>query len=232
MILPPPGKKPQVLQYQTGYARAIVSADIGQQRDHTGIAVLVEHEIRGDWDPAWYTWEWHKQTTVQHVERMPLMVSYPEIVARIKEVADWVREWGTRPTDGVWSHCGLSKLSAVVVDATGSGMPVVDLLRQEQLNTVLAPVMITSGDVAHREGDLWRVPKRDVVTNLQIILAQKRLKFSGKIAQASLLTQEMQNMRVKNSAHGNEKFGCWREGEHDDLVLAVGLGSWWLAKAR
>jgi hypothetical protein len=27
---------------------------------------------------------------------------------------------------------------------------------------------------------------------------------------------------------GQEQFVCWREREHDDLVLAVALGCWWM----
>ena len=35
---------------------------------------------------------------------------------------------------------------------------------------------------------------------------------------------EMAEMRVKVTAAGNTQFGVWREGAHDDLVLAVALG--------
>ena len=33
-------------------------------------------------------------------------------------------------------------------------------------------------------------------------------------------------MRVKVSASGHESFAAWREGTHDDLVLAVALACW------
>ena len=33
-------------------------------------------------------------------------------------------------------------------------------------------------------------------------------------------------MRVKVSAGGDEKFGAWRSGDHDDLVLATALACW------
>ena len=38
-------------------------------------------------------------------------------------------------------------------------------------------------------------------------------------------------MEVKVSAAGNEQFGAWREGQHDDLVLAVALACWAVDKA-
>jgi len=41
-----------------------------------------------------------------------------------------------------------------------------------------------------------------------------------------LLRKEMAEMEVRVSAAGTEQFGAWREGEHDDLVLAVALACW------
>jgi hypothetical protein len=38
-------------------------------------------------------------------------------------------------------------------------------------------------------------------------------------------------MRVKITASGNEQYGAWREGEHDDLVLAVALACWGARRA-
>jgi len=40
------------------------------------------------------------------------------------------------------------------------------------------------------------------------------------------LKKEMMDMRVKATPAGNEQFGAWREGEHDDLVFAVALACW------
>jgi hypothetical protein len=37
---------------------------------------------------------------------------------------------------------------------------------------------------------------------------------------------EMAEMRAKVTAAGNTQFGVWREGAHDDLVLAVALACW------
>jgi hypothetical protein len=41
----------------------------------------------------------------------------------------------------------------------------------------------------------------------------------------------MAEMRVKITPSGNEQYGAWREGEHDDLVLAVALACWGVRKA-
>ena len=37
-------------------------------------------------------------------------------------------------------------------------------------------------------------------------------------------------MRVRVTSSGNEQYGAWREGEHDDLVFAVALACWGAGK--
>ena len=44
--------------------------------------------------------------------------------------------------------------------------------------------------------------------------------------EAATLVKKMAEMRVKISGVGNEQYGAWRSGEHDDLVLAVALACW------
>jgi hypothetical protein len=40
----------------------------------------------------------------------------------------------------------------------------------------------------------------------------------------------MAEMEVRVGAQGRESYGAWREGTHDDLVLAVALACWGLRK--
>jgi hypothetical protein len=63
-----------------------------------------------------------------------------------------------------------------VVDATGVGAPVVDLLRAAGIGERLVAVTITgSDDVTRGPGGDWRVPKRDLVTGLQVMLQSGEL---------------------------------------------------------
>jgi len=38
--------------------------------------------------------------------------------------------------------------------------------------------------------------------------------------------QELADLRVKITLPGREQYGAWREGQHDDMVLAVALACW------
>jgi hypothetical protein len=111
-----------------------------------------------------------------------------------------------------------------VIDATGVGRPVVDMIRQAKLEPV--PITIHGGDqISYENG--WRVPKRDLVSIVQVGLQTERLKFAAELPHVSTLVQELLAFRVKISEAGHDTYGSWREGAHDDLVLALACAVWW-----
>jgi len=61
---------------------------------------------------------------------------------------------------------------------------------------------------------------------LQVMLEAGSLRIAAELREAEAFVQELTNMRVKISASGHESFAAWREGAHDDLVLAVALACW------
>ncbi len=114
----------------------------------------------------------------------------------------------------------------IVVDRTGVGRPVVDLMREKQLPII--PVTITTG-TSVTGGTLagYNVPKRDLVSNLAILLQADRLKISNALPGAAQLVEELQNFKMKITLAGNETYEAWRESDHDDLVLATAMACWY-----
>ena len=51
--------------------------------------------------------------------------------------------------------------------------------------------------------------------------------YSRALPDAPVLLRELQTFTVRISAAGREPYAAWREGQHDDLVLAAGLAAWW-----
>jgi hypothetical protein len=109
---------------------------------------------------------------------------------------------------------------------------VVEMLERARIGCALAPVTITSGDEVAELKGWWRVPKRDLVTNLQVMLEERKLRVAGGMAEAATLVREMQEMRVKITPSGREVYAARGTGEHDDLVMAVALAAWWLERKR
>ena len=105
-----------------------------------------------------------------------------------------------------------------------AGRPVVDLFEQAGLAPVACT--ITAGQAATREGGGWHVPKRELVAVLQILLQSERLKVAQALPEAATLVRELLGFQVKITAAANDVYGTWREGAHDDLVLATALACW------
>lgn len=151
---------------------------------------------------------------VRHLERVR-GVTYPRIVQRIAELV------GSLP-----SHADLA------VDATGVGRPVVDMIRAARIPADLYAITITGGGSVTRSGLEWRVPKRDLASTVAILLQTGRLRIAPSLQEAGNLERELQAFRVKVSVDGHDSYEAWREGDHDDLVLAVAMAVWLNEKGR
>ena len=116
--------------------------------------------------------------------------------------------------------------TALAVDATGVGRPVVDLPRRAGLGATILPAIITPGAAESRSKGYYGVPKRDLITGLQVLLQRGGLQIAAGLKHGPDLVAELAGMRVKVGCEGREQFGAWREGTHDDLVFAVALAYW------
>jgi hypothetical protein len=57
-------------------------------------------------------------------------------------------------------------------------------------------------------------------------LQTRRLQIASGLPEAPLLVKELENFRVNVSLARNDSPESWREGQHDDLVLAAALAAW------
>jgi hypothetical protein len=197
--------------------------DVGQKRDHTAMAVVERAELTyRERDPLTWAPFQSVEYRLRFLQRMPLGMAYPEMIQKVEQVVSALRQ-----RCKTWEYHGRGALSmALVVDATGVGAPVVDLLKQAQLGCEMTAVSITGGEreVQTREG--WSVPKRDLITGLQVMYEHDELTMSKGLSEIEALLTELSDMRVRLSDRGNERFAVWRDGAHDDLVLAVALAVW------
>jgi hypothetical protein len=182
----------------------VVGLDLGQAQDPTALAILERSPGAAKSDPVTHA--------VRHLHRWPLWTAYPQIVGNVRDMLD------RPPLKGA--------TAALVVDATGVGAAVVDLFRDAGLGVRLVPVTITAGAEAHEGFEGWRVPKRDLVGIVQVLLQNRRLRIAKALAEAEALLTEMEGFRVQISAAGRDTYGAGLEGAHDDLVLAVAMACW------
>lgn len=190
-----------------------IGLDLGQTNDPSAFTVL---ERQGsDPDTAVFL--------ARSLKRYALRTSYPDIV---DDVVARLKANPLRPRRGKTILEGKPTLG---VDATGVGAPVVDLFRKkDELAAKLRPIQIVGGATIteDEEDDVTRVPKKHLVGAVQVALQTGRLKIAATLPESATLTTELKNFQMKITAAANETYGAWREGTHDDLVLAVAIALW------
>lgn len=143
---------------------------------------------------------------VGHLERLPLGTPYPAVVNHVGRL--------------------LAKLPSgteLVIDLTGVGRPVFEMFVYSGIMPL--GVVITPGVTETRDSFVCSVPKLTLVSRLQALLHQTRLKIQRDLAEAETLVRELQDFRVEFTASGNLTFNA-RSGKHDDLVLALAIAIW------
>ena len=182
--------------------------DLGQATDYTALVAVDRKLVRVDSNTDTKQSQFH----VRHAERFALGTTYPQIVEKVGERVNAI---------------GIENGYMLLPDATGVGRPVVDMFRKQGLK--LVPITITGGDKALFDVQLggWRVPKRDLVSNAQVLLQNGQLKFAKDLMHGKTLIDELLNFKLKVSNAGHDSYEAWREGEHDDLVLALLMACWY-----
>lgn len=199
---------------------------MGQVQDYTALAVVeaCEWEDRGERDGV--TFEFRRRTTVdvRRVERLALGTSYPAVARR-------VRALGAQLVGSVVEGWVPGRPAAVelVVDATGVGAAVVDLVGRVE-GCCLVAVVISSGSGALKKSadwwaERWTVPKADLVGCLAVGLQERRVRVAAAVPEADGLARELLAMGSRVGEAGRVSYGG-RDGVHDDMVMAVALAVW------
>src|ERR1700683_1680724 len=122
-----------------------VGADIGKSADPTAVVAVecYRPERVAPRDP---------RPEVRHrirwIERVPLGTDYPRVVDKIASIAETAQASGFRNT-------------TIVLDSTGVGEPVKDMLRR-RTSISLRAITFTGAEKATKDGTYdWNVPKRD-----------------------------------------------------------------------
>ncbi len=193
--------------------RYFVGLDLGQARNFTAMAVLERR--------------WH-QATVQDfiasgsrgyqgeyryrvvgLDRCSLGTPYPEVV-------EWVKRRLTEyPKD---------LIAAVVVDATGVGSAVMQLLQRANLGVRVVGVVITGnqavpvGAGANTVAGYYTVSRAELLTGLQVAVQAKQLTVAmSECREWEALSRELVLLRMEGK----------RAGVQDDLAFGLGLAVWW-----
>ncbi len=140
-------------------------------------------------------------------------ISYTEVVGRVAEVLE-----------------KLTGRICLVVDATGVGQPVCDMLASEGF--AVHRLTITGGHSTKKEGYLLSVPKERLVFNAQVVFEHQDIIVPSSLGKIwAEARNEFENFAMKPTASGESlTYEALRSNQKDDLVLSILLALWLSAK--
>jgi hypothetical protein len=198
----------------------IVGVDLGRDTDPT--AIVVAHIVQ---TPVKTVRVENSATIVYaeaaisrtlaavYAEQIPLRTPYDRIAARIKQIT-------TSP------HIAMR--NDLLLDATGVGTPVVDILRANGVRAT--GVRITAGTQETVKGQDITVPKVQLVDSVIALLHTQRLSLAAGLPHMDLIRKQLSEFQLKRQKSGDVKYENSLDSIHDDLVIALGLTCWWFVK--
>ncbi len=199
--------------------RFFMGVDLGQAHDYSAISILEQELYTIQRSPGWVpslTDVVDNTYLVRYLERFRLGTPYPVIVEKIARLM---------------SEPIMMRDGKLIVDATGVGAPVVDMMRLRKLSPVC--IKITGGHEVQKAPRGYHVPKSELVSALAVLFHSKRIKVAGRLAEAKNLRKEVQSFKYKiDRQTGHTSYGADENGERDDIVLSVSLAAWYAMRAR
>jgi hypothetical protein len=196
-----------------------VGLDLGQSSDYTALAVVQGVKEVSEERPRKISSSLH----LRHLERYPLRTPDSAIA---DGVAALMRSepLGGHEYDPSRRRTARTR-SELFVDKTGVGAGVTDLLKAKGI--LFTAITIHGGEKVHRENGAYNVPKKDLVAALEVPFDTGTLKVAEGLSLWPTLKEELLNFRRKqNQKTAHVSYEHWREGDHDDLVLACAMACW------
>jgi hypothetical protein len=185
----------------------LAGLDLGRPHEFTALSVLERTETPHPDNLERRLWYY----AVRHLERLPPATPFPDVFARLAAV------FAAPPLRG----------SKLVVDYTGVGRPVLEMLRKAKVGASVVPLFVTSGKGASADGrGGWLAPRQELAATLQVLLQSRRLRVAPALPEAAMLAKELAAFQVKVPGSAEMEMDAWRQGAHDDLVLAVAVAAW------
>ena len=173
--------------------------DLGRRQDPSALSILERrHDHTGRRDPVTFEPELQLRFVLRHVETFPLGTHYFDIVRRICDLVN-----------------AAAPLKTLVVDASGVGAPIVEAFRAARIDASLVPITITGTGHPHLDPHGgYLVPRRDLISNLRILMERGLLKIPPTIHAKEALIKELIHFQDRQGSH------------HDDLAISLTLAAW------
>jgi hypothetical protein len=185
--------------------RVYLGLDLGKARDHSALVILERAADPAGFDPVRFAARRELRLRVRHAERIPLGTPYLSLVPRLRSIIERIGKTFAAPAP-----------ITLVVDASGVGAPVFEMLQRARLGVQLVPITITGGGqaVPNPHGG-YSVPRAVLLSTLRILFEKEALRISSRVPARAELIDELATVSPEGP-----------NSSHDDLVMALALAAW------
>jgi hypothetical protein len=196
----------------------IVAVDLGKIKDYATINILEDRLIQ-------------RPTTRQPMARTIPVFDVPSMLTRVYDLIELGEMRGVSYPDvasrisRVCTHPKISQPYILVVDATGVGIAVCDLLRGPPY--YLSPVGITiSGGHTVTESEWgYNVPKPFIVETMEVLMETERFKIAEDLEHLQDFKDQI--LDFTKLPQKGQSFGAEHDEIHDDFVMGTAIGLWY-----
>jgi hypothetical protein len=196
-----------------------IGADFARKKDYTAVTIMERMGDRRDVSPE-------NPYRVRHCERLPLGTRYLDVQTYLRDLMTDVRRYAQARYDELPPKLRGRDMGSVtlVIDESGLGAPMFDLLDQAQLKPV--GITIIGGPTWSTNGLHYTVPLNDLITAVELGMEQQTLGFAADLDHLPTLIEEFATFERRLTKAGHDTYGNYREGSHDDMIFSIALPLW------
>jgi len=194
----------------------IIGVDLGRLADSTTLNILADRLIASPTTP-------HPSLKKYKGGRPPTILTRVYDVLEIGVLKGYSYPDIARRISMLCNHPKISKPYDLILDATGVGIAVFEMLRAPPYYLNPYGIVSTGGNAPTQSPWGMNVPKKDLIDNFTLLFSQERIKIPRTLEHYDKFEEQYNNfVRLANGGYGNLD-----ESIHDDIVMGVAVALWY-----
>lgn len=192
------------------YIRYFCGVDLGgRKRDPSTLTVIeVQYGPKG------------RNYVVSYLKRFTISMLYSDIATKLAKTDERLKQIAAdRKKEAIISY---------VVDSTGIGGPITDIIEQRLPLADIKRVYITGG-INVTEGseyNEYHVPKGQLISGLCAAFDSKSIFMTKRSKEIDQIVRELAEFEIHITDSGRDTFDDRGKGHHSDLIIALALAVW------
>jgi phage FluMu gp28-like protein len=191
------------------YIRYFCGVDLGRKRDPSTLAIIEVQYVNGG-----------RTYVVSYLKRFTLSMLYTDIATKLVKTDESLKR--------IASEKGKEAIISYVLDASGLGSPIVEVVSKKLPYADIKSVYITGGinTTEGSEYNEYHVPKGQLISGLEAAFDSKAIYMSQHSREIDQIVRELAEFEIHISESGRDTFDDRGNRHHSDLVIALALAVW------